>query len=62
MDKDSPMFKTVGIPLLNLTPLKRFGSGDDIKGVVVFLASKTGSYISGEKILVDGGITISMGI
>ena len=61
-DKDSPMYKMMGIPLLNLTPIKRFGSGDDIKGTVVFLASKAGSYISGEKILVDGGITINVGI
>ena len=61
-DKDSPMYKMMGIPLLNLTPIKRFGSGDDIKGTVVFLASKAGSYISGEKILVDGGITINVGV
>ena len=61
-DKNGPMFKMVGIPLLNLTPMKRFGNGDDIKGTVVFLASKAGSYISGAKILVDGGITINAGI
>ena len=61
-DKDAPTFKSFGIPLLNLTPLKRFGNRDDIKGVVVFLASKAGSYISGEKILVDGGITINGGV
>ncbi len=61
-DKNSPMFEMVGIPLLNLTPLKRFGNGDDIKGTVVFLASKAGSYVSGAKILVDGGITINAGI
>jgi gluconate 5-dehydrogenase len=61
-DKDTPMFKMVGVPLLNLTPLKRFGNRDDIKGTVVFLASKAGSYISGAKILLDGGITINSGI
>ena len=61
-DKDNPMYKGFGLPLLNLTPIKRFGSGDDIKGIVVFLASKAGSYISGEKILVDGGITINVGV
>lgn len=61
-DKDGPMFKMIGIPLLNLTPMKRFGNGDDIKGTVVFLAAKAGSYISGAKILVDGGLTINAGI
>jgi gluconate 5-dehydrogenase len=61
-DKDSPPYKMVGIPLLKITPLNRFGSGDDIKGIVVFLASKASSYISGEKILVDGAITINFGL
>ena len=32
------------------------------KGTIVFLAAKAGSYISGAKILVDGGITINAGI
>jgi gluconate 5-dehydrogenase len=61
-DKESPTFKTFAIPLLNITPLNRFGSGDDMKGIVVFLASKASSYISGEKILVDGAITINLGL
>lgn len=61
-DKESLTFKTFAIPLLNITPLNRFGSGDDMKGIVVFLASKASSYISGEKILVDGAITINLGL
>jgi len=61
-DKNGPMYKMIGIPLLNLVPLKRFGTGDDIKGTIVFLASKAGSYISGTKIVVDGGFTINAGI
>ncbi|HDZ18299.1 hypothetical protein LCGC14_1426230 [marine sediment metagenome] len=61
-DSNDPMFKMIGVPLLNLTPIKRFGNGDDIKGAVVFLAAKAGSYISGAKILVDGGITINGGV
>ena len=61
-DKENMMYKNFGLPLLNITPIKRFGTGDDIKGAVVFLASKAGSYISGEKLLVDGGITINVGL
>ena len=61
-DRNGPTFKMFGVPLLNLTPIKRFGNRDDIKGAVVFLAAKAGSYISGAKILVDGGITINSGI
>ena len=37
-------------------PLGRFGSTEDITGVVAFLASDEASYITGEVIRVNGGI------
>jgi gluconate 5-dehydrogenase len=61
-DKSAPIFESYGVPLLNITPIKKFGNGDDIKGTVVFLAAKASSYISGAKILLDGGITINGGV
>jgi NAD(P)-dependent dehydrogenase (short-subunit alcohol dehydrogenase family) len=37
-------------------PLKRMAKRDDIKGVIVLLASEAGAYINGENILMDGGM------
>jgi gluconate 5-dehydrogenase len=38
-------------------PLARFGQPDDLKGVIVFLASSAANYITGQTIVVDGGAT-----
>ena len=37
-------------------PLKRMANKDDIKGLMVLLASEAGAYINGENILMDGGL------
>ena len=37
-------------------PLGRIGRPDDMAGVVVFLSSRAGSYVTGSVIAVDGGI------
>jgi NAD(P)-dependent dehydrogenase (short-subunit alcohol dehydrogenase family) len=37
-------------------PLKRMANNDDIKGLIVLLASEAGSYINGENVLMDGGL------
>jgi len=40
---------------LGLIPLKRIGNPDDIAGAVVFLASDSSNYITGQILPVDGG-------
>ena len=45
--------------VLTTTPMRRIGEADEIAGVAVMLASKAGSYINGETIVVDGGTTIA---
>lgn len=40
------------------TPLRRIGEPDEIAGTVVYLASRAGSFITGQAIVVDGGATI----
>lgn len=49
----------VGDAILAVTPAKRFGSDEDIRGVALFLASKASDYIVGQTIVVDGGQSAS---
>ncbi len=39
-------------------PLQRFGEPSDVAGACMFLASKTADYITGQTIVVDGGLVI----
>ena len=61
-DRESPFYKLAGEPLLRLIPLGCFGTGDDVKGACVFLASEAGRYVSGAKLVLDGGFTINAGL
>ena len=40
-------------------PLRRIGEPDEIAGAAVFLASRAGSFMTGQTIVVDGGATIA---
>ncbi|MFD1848757.1 SDR family oxidoreductase [Oceanobacillus bengalensis] len=44
-----------GESMTSRTPIQRFGSADDLKGVALLLASNASNYITGETIVVDGG-------
>ena len=39
-------------------PAKRLGTTDEVADVVLFLASPTSSYITGQCITIDGGLTM----
>jgi NAD(P)-dependent dehydrogenase (short-subunit alcohol dehydrogenase family) len=42
-------------------PIGRLGEVDDVAGVAVMLASRAGSFITGQTIVIDGGTTIGIG-
>jgi gluconate 5-dehydrogenase len=42
-------------PYLEHIPLHRFGGPDDLKGAVVYLASRASDFVTGQVVVVDGG-------
>ncbi len=44
--------------ILPLVPLNRFGTADEVAGVVSFLCGRDSSYIHGQTIAVNGGLVI----
>jgi NAD(P)-dependent dehydrogenase (short-subunit alcohol dehydrogenase family) len=44
--------------LIANTPMKRYGQEEEIKGLVVFLASPASSFMTGSVVIMDGGTTI----
>ncbi len=43
---------------LDLTPLKRFGTAEEVAAMIAFLCSPDAGYITGQTIAVDGGISM----
>lgn len=54
MTADLP--EKVRTEMLKQIPLKRFGEGKDVAGVVKFLLSEEASYITAQTLVVDGGM------
>jgi NAD(P)-dependent dehydrogenase (short-subunit alcohol dehydrogenase family) len=65
---DTPMYSRVGLSaemeqsvkaeIQRKSPIKRFGSPGEVAKVALFLASDDSSYIVGEEIVVDGGMSL----
>jgi NAD(P)-dependent dehydrogenase (short-subunit alcohol dehydrogenase family) len=49
-----------GEAIADAAPMKRIGRADDMAGVVIYLASRAGAYVTGAVIPVDGGISTTV--
>ena len=54
LDPANPRYKEI----TDRIPAKKWGTGDDMKGPCVFLASEASDYLNGAIIPVDGGYLV----
>ena len=57
-DMTAQMQDTARQDILKSIPLKQLGQAADVAGACLFLASEAANYITGQTIVIDGGMTI----
>lgn len=51
----------VNSAVLRSTPAKRIGDVEDVEGLALYLASPASDFLTGQTIVLDGGLTLSQG-
>lgn len=51
------VLKAIDKQIISMTPLRRLGGDEDLMGPAIFLASDAASYVTGQILSVDGGMT-----
>jgi gluconate 5-dehydrogenase len=46
--------------ICNRTPMKRWGAPEDLMGAAVFLASEASDFMTGQVMVIDGGMTVAI--
>ncbi|KAF2678459.1 short-chain dehydrogenase/reductase-like protein SDR [Lentithecium fluviatile CBS 122367] len=59
MTTSSPEMAEALKPAINIAPMKRMGSPNEVADAVLFLCSSQASFIQGHALVVDGGYTIN---
>ena len=50
----------ISTKMANLTPLCRMGTATEVAEAVLFLASERAAFITGQNLVVDGGLTLQL--
>ncbi len=61
-DKESGELTPRGKTILNHTPMNRFGSPDDLSGVLLWLVSPASTFVTGIVVPIDGGFSAFSGV
>jgi NAD(P)-dependent dehydrogenase (short-subunit alcohol dehydrogenase family) len=61
-DKDTRELSARGNKIISGTPMKRFGTPDELQGAILYLISDMSKFVTGIVIPVDGGFSAYSGV